>query len=74
MTWYPRKNRVADMSTVDTFLAAKRSRNVTLLLINCILCEGVGEKIDQKTGKIRKCSGCSGSGKMKNPKHKYQHA
>ncbi len=43
-------------------------------LIPCPCCEGVGSVIDAKSGKIRDCVGCKSSGKINNPKFKFQQA
>lgn len=74
MPWYPRRNPVVSVSTEETFRLAREVKKITPLMIACVLCYGKGEKEDYKTGNVRKCAGCRGTGKMKNPKHKYQHA
>lgn len=77
MTWYPRKNnqavREVPSDTKQLFEEAKM-RKGDKRLIDCLVCDGVGEVIDAKTGKIRACAGCKKTGKIINPKYRHRHA
>lgn len=46
-----------------------RKKDSTLDKINCPICKGTGVRFDGKTSAVRDCTGCRGTGLVKNPNY-----